>query len=167
MIQLGFAANIDVIVVIHDNFFTNSRVVSKFRCYKVGASAHCARVMSKWSIFTKAVIQPWNHCWPIRTGNRLNWSGICLHAHTSKGNCLNQICFEDGAMINGTFHSSWSSTIWSAYRLRLVPLWHSLFSVWDDMESSMINCNRLSSSVGLTLSASHLQEYNKNWSHME
>jgi hypothetical protein len=45
---------------------------------------------------------------------------------------------------------------WHRYRKEMAPLWRSLLSAWDGMQSSMINCGRLSLSVGLALSVSHL-----------
>jgi hypothetical protein len=43
---------------------------------------------------------------------------------------------------------------WHRYRKEMAPLWRSLLSAWDGMKGGMINSGRLSSSVGLALSAS-------------
>jgi hypothetical protein len=43
---------------------------------------------------------------------------------------------------------------WYRYQKEMASLWRSLLSAWDGMQGGMINCGKLSSSVGLALSAS-------------
>jgi hypothetical protein len=42
---------------------------------------------------------------------------------------------------------------WHRHRKEMAPLWRSLLSAWDGMKGGLINSGRLSSSMGLALSA--------------